>query len=143
MRRLVAAAIGWAVESVRETVATPSAPGFERIFFPVEDGILGDPLVTLERQTALDSVLQRSEDGRHAALLTDDIAEAWVQLFGLALALIMAELDIRKESDLARLDDNDVERVQIIHFLQDGLIDALDQNSSPSGSGPSPGGGIR
>jgi hypothetical protein len=126
--RRLAGAIEWAVGSVNRAATSPTAPGFQRLFAPIEENNVDDPLATLERQTIIGSVLESAAASRRASRLTVAEAEVWLQLLGLALALQMDELGIRTEADRERLDPSVAARISAIHVIQVCLIAALDSD---------------
>ncbi len=115
-----------AVEAVRRAVADPAAPGHLRVMGRVDaDEEHDDPFVTLERQSALDGVLATVAATEGHDRLSQAEAEAWLEVFSLALAVEADRLKIAGDDDMERLGAKELDHLRLLQTLQAMLVVAL------------------
>ncbi len=116
-----------AVEAVRRAVADPTAPGHLRVMSRVDaDEEHEDPIVTLERQSALDRVLATVTATEGNDRLSDAEAEAWLEVLSLALAVEADRLKLVGDDDVERLGGKELDHLRMLQMLQAMLVVALE-----------------
>lgn len=117
-----------AAARLREVGATPDAPGFERLFGPIDEGaVVDDPAYVLSRQLAVDEVVATVSASVQREVIQPEEAEAWLKVLGMTLSRLAAELEICTEDDRAALGAGDEAVIRVVYALQVGLIDAVDE----------------
>jgi hypothetical protein len=102
-------------------------PAYSRICGPINVAVdYDDPLVVLERQMAIDSLSAVVHATSECAELTDDQAEAWLQVLSMMLAVAASRFAIVDEDYADSLDEAQRNTVGLIQALQWGLVDALE-----------------
>lgn len=114
-------------DMVRRTVEDPSSPGFGRLYGRLDEGAdADDPLVTFERQTAIDETCTTVIESAHKRVLSDAEGDAWLRTLGMAVALTAAGAGIRTEDDVDRLDPHRTRVLDLLRSLQLLLALGLD-----------------
>jgi len=116
----------WADE-VQRTADEPMSTGNVEMFGKInEDVEADDPMLTLERQMMIGGVCALVIGSSDKRRLTDAEAEAWLQVFGMALSLEAAKLKISSYEDLDILSEEDGFTLSLLQGLASALTDALD-----------------
>lgn len=106
-------------EGVRASAEDPASAGYRRLFAQLDgDAEADDPLVTLERQTAIDEVCRTVTASAHRDRLSDAEAEAWLQVLGMAVAMTTAAAGVQTDDDLADLDPDLTQLLDLMRSLQ-------------------------
>ena len=120
-------------DGVLERLSAPTSVGGKRLLGPINPELdCDDPLRTWERESVLEKVAKDVRETAQNTTLNEDQAEAWLQLLGMATAMVAAELGIGSEEDLERFDGELGMPLAIMQLLQVCLITALDGEMTPS-----------
>lgn len=123
----VAAVVLRAAETVRRSAEDPAVPGHDRLHARTEASAPAiDPLVTLERQVRIAEAAEVVAATWRNADLSEDEAEAWLQVLGMAVGVFAEERGLRTEEDRAALAQDDETFLSVVHALQLWLAGALD-----------------
>ena len=116
-----------AAEAVRRSVDDPAAAGHGRLLARTDESApAADPLVTFERQVRIGEAADVAAGTWRNPDLSEDEAEAWLQVLGMALGLFAEERGLRTEEDRAALGRDDEAFLSVVHALQLWLASALD-----------------
>ena len=122
-RQLVAAV----AEGVRHVADAPTSAGFARLYTTSDESGVGDAaLATLERQMAIDRLCDTVHESCRAERITDEQAEAWIKVLGMATALAAANAGIRTEADAEAMAPDLSALVDFLRALQVMLAVVLD-----------------
>ncbi len=114
-------------EGVRHVADGPTSPGFARLYPPLDESADDDPpLATLERQMAIDRLCDTVHESCRADRITDEQAEAWMKVLGMAAALAAANAGIRTEADAEAMAPDLSALVDFLRALQVMLAVVLD-----------------
>jgi hypothetical protein len=114
-------------EGVRHVAESPTSPGFARLYNPLDESAVDDaPLATLERQMAIDRLCDTVHESCRAERITDEQAEAWMKVLGMAAALAAANAGIRTEADTEAMAPDLSALVDFLRALQVMLAVGLD-----------------
>ncbi|MGH9087678.1 MAG: hypothetical protein ACRDYZ_06130 [Acidimicrobiales bacterium] len=114
-------------ERVRRSVEDPASAGYGRLYARIDESTTtDDPLVTLERQTAIDDVCRAVAGTAGEARLSDGDAEAWLKMLGMAVALTSATAGIRTDEDLEMAGNDLSQLLDLLRSLQVWLAFSLD-----------------
>ena len=118
-------------QRIRDAPDDPGSVAFSRLFARVEEsGGLDEPLVMLFRQEMLEEIASTVTRSCRKRLISDDEAEAWLKLLGMALSVRCAELGVRTEEDRSAIDAEDDQLIAAVHVLQMLLIEALESDGA-------------
>lgn len=124
-------------DGVRRTVEAPASAGYRRLYGRLDEGgAPDDPLVTLQRQTAIDELCRIVVASSRHRRLTDEEAEAWIKVLGLAVAMTTAEAGVHTDADLHKLDARRAEALDVLRWLQVELAFALDPSLEAPSDAP-------
>lgn len=119
--------LGLAAERLRRVGGKPGTAAFARLFGQVdEEHDADDPAVVLSRQLMIDDVATSVAASCDKPVISDDEAEAWLELLGMTAAVRAVELGVHSEEARDALGDDDRTFIAVLQHLQLSLIDALD-----------------
>jgi hypothetical protein len=116
-----------AAQNLVHLAERPEDPAYSRICGPINVAVdYDDPLVILERQMAIDSLCTSVRESIALDELTDDQAEAWLQVLSMTMAMLASRFAIVDEDYAESLDEDQRAVVALTQALQWGLVEALE-----------------
>lgn len=129
--------LGVAAERLRRVGEEPGTSAYDRLFGQVdEEHSVDDPAVVLTRQLMIDEIADAVIASCAKPVISDDEAEAWLEVLGMTVAVRATELGVHSDAARDALEPDDRAFIAALQHLQLCLIDALDAPTPASTQAP-------